>query len=284
MLLLLLLWLQLFWACVPAWLHGHYYDYGWYVPPLALFFAFRLRNPLRVTRATPPVTLPTAAGLIGLFLVLAALRTVHHVDPRWTLPLWIHAGVVVAISYHTLRKWSAPDASRRFIPVILFALTAIPLPSVVERFMVSQLTDSVIASTTHLLTLLGRPVMAMGDQIGSYGEVVRVTDGCSGIQSGQSFLMASLFFGEWMKLKFTGRWIMVAAGVLTAWSLNVVRATSLAWIQFEHGEEAFQAAHDAAGLLAFALGSSILLWTSSALTQQGTLRKISRTRVEGRRA
>jgi exosortase/archaeosortase family protein len=94
-------------------------------------------------------------------------------------------------------------------------------------------------------------------------DTVEVTEGCSGIRSIQSFLMSSLFFGELMKLRTNQRIALVGIGIAVAWGLNVVRASSLAAIRFLRGQEAFDQAHDNAGLLAFIVGSILLLAFSS---------------------
>ncbi len=282
--MLFLLWTQLYVSCVHAWQHGEYYSYGWYVPPLALLFIFRLRGLLVPVKPKRLSGAAIATGLVSLFLALTALRVLHRVDPRWTFPIWCQALLVTAITFYTLHRLGGRRAARRSIPVIIFACSALPLPSVLERFVVSHLTDSVIAATARVLGLLGRPVTAIGDQLGRLGEVVQVTEGCSGIRSAQSFLMAALFFGEWMELRSAGRWLMVAAGLITAWVLNVARATSLAWIRFERGDEAFAAAHDLAGLLAFLTGSAILLGVSSALDSRQPGGHLVRTVRERRSA
>jgi hypothetical protein len=35
------LWLQLSVSAAPIWRFGEYYEYGWYVPPIAVFFFYR---------------------------------------------------------------------------------------------------------------------------------------------------------------------------------------------------------------------------------------------------
>jgi len=280
MALILALWLQLYAACIYGWLHGDYYSYGWYVPPLALFFFFRLRKYwwLREPPKVPPAI--AIGGMVLLFAILAGLRVLGGVDPRWTLPLWIQAIVVICLTLFAIFSCGGAPAVRRLVPVILFACSAIPLPSSLEKLMVSNLTNSVIATSAQVLGMLGRPVQAIGDQLGRMGEIVQVTEGCSGIRSVQSFLMASLFFGEWMELRTRSRWLMVAAGFATAWILNVIRASSLAWIRFERGEDAFKGYHDFAGLIAFVAGAGILLGVSTLLDSRSSGRTIRRRLVE----
>jgi exosortase/archaeosortase family protein len=202
-------------------------------------------------------------GLIGLGGSLFCLRVVERVDPRWTLPIWIHALLVISITLFAAYHLGGGRALRRTIPVIAFACSAIPLPTVIENFLVSTLTDGVVSSSAALLQLLGMEVQTVGDRLAYMNEVVEVTEGCSGIQSAQSFLMSSLFFGELMKLRISQRFMLVGVGIAVAWVLNVIRASSLAAIRFQKGQEAFDQAHDHAGLLAFIVGSILLLAFSS---------------------
>lgn len=261
--LLLLLWLQLFAACIYAWRFGEYYDYGWYVPPLFAMFMWRIRGLFSVQPEPHPRKVVPVIGLIGLGGSLFYLRVLERVDPRWTLPIWIHALLVIGVSLLAAYDLGGGRALRRTIPIIAFAGSAIPLPTVLENLMVSTLTDGVVSSSASLLQFLGMQVQTVGDRLAFMSEVVEVTEGCSGIRSAQSFLMSSLFFGELMKLRTAQRLILVGIGIAVAWVLNVIRASSLAAIRFQKGQEAFDEAHDNAGLLAFIVGSIVLLSLSS---------------------
>ena len=35
------MWLQLYYSATPVWRNGEYYDYAWFVPPIAFFFFFQ---------------------------------------------------------------------------------------------------------------------------------------------------------------------------------------------------------------------------------------------------
>ncbi|MFC7338129.1 exosortase/archaeosortase family protein [Haloferula chungangensis] len=261
--LLVLLWAQLFGACIYAWKFGEYYDYGWFIPPLFAWFLWRLRKQWMAISPPPLSQTLVLVGMLGLAALLFCLRVVEKVDPRWTLPIWIHALGVIAITLFITVRTGGSKAAVRIIPILLFACTAIPLPTLIENFLVSSLTDGVVGSSAALLQFLGMQVQTMGDRLAFMNEVVEVTDGCSGIRSAQSFLMSSLFFGELMRLQAVQRLILVGIGVAVAWVLNVIRASALAAIQFKSGQEAFDQAHDQAGLIAFAVGSVVLLAVSS---------------------
>lgn len=267
-LLLLLLWAQLFAACIYAWRFGEYYDYGWYVPPLFAWFLWRIRGEFgRSVQSTLPISL-IIPSLIGLSAVLFCLRVLEKVDPRWTLPIWIHAILVIGITFFIAFRTGGIQAAKRLIPIVIFACTAIPLPTLIEKLLVSNLTSGVLTTSEFVLKLVGLEVATLGDRLIFMDELVEVTDGCSGIRSAQSFLMSSLFFGELMKLRYPRRILLVVVGIAIAWVLNVVRASSLAAIQFLNGRDAFEQAHDSAGLLAFIVGSTLLYVLSSWIGRQ----------------
>ena len=274
-----LLWVQLCVALGSSWRHGNYYDYGWYVGPVAAWFFVRRWGQLgRVGQLDWRTAVVLAAVLVP---ALAVLRAVERVDLRWTAPLWGHALLVVAVLHLLAGRLAGWRFSGSRAPVSLFALTAVPLPTALESRLVGRLTDGVIEVSSLCFNLAGRPVEVLGDRLVSLGEVVEVTEGCSGIRSFQSFVMAGLFFGELMRLRVPGRLVMLAVGVAAALATNVARTMGLAWIRFERGEAAMERAHDWAGLAAFAVAGGLMLAVSAWLARdrRGRRRVVVRRRI-----
>jgi exosortase/archaeosortase family protein len=90
------------------------------------------------------------------------------------------------------------------------------------------------------------------------GQVCEVTEGCSGIRSIQSLVMAALFFGELLWLRWPGRVLLVLVALAAAVVCNTGRAWYLASVQFSEGGDAAHAAHDPAGHLAFLVAAAVL--------------------------
>jgi len=267
--LLGLLWGHLFYVASYGWRHGLYYDYGWYVPPVTLLFCCRHFSGWRKWRDPMPAAVGKLMMVLLLAVALVPLRVLQIVDPAWTLPQWTEAVMVVGITLLVLWKGAGTSTLVRMLPVLAFALTALRLPTAIEGPLVKAMTAGVIHSSSWMLNLAGMPVGTVGNQLGLGGMVVAVTEGCSGIKSSQSFLMASLFFGEWLQLDWRSRLILVAGGLFSAWLVNVARASLLAVVRFRQGEEGFQQAHDNAGLLAFVAGA-LLLWGLSCYLGAGS--------------
>jgi len=274
---LAVLWAQLYLACSYAWLAGDYYDYGWYVPPLAVwFFARRWRE----EGGAGPGCRARDAVVAALLLLpaLVVLRTLGRVDPNWRLPILAEACLVTVTTVWILARHKGWGALPAFVPVVLFALSAVPYPTVVEQGLVRTLTRWVVQVAAEGFNLWGRPTQAVGDRLASLGVVVEVTEGCSGIRSLQSFLMAGLFFRELHRLTVPRRIVLMAGACLMALLVNAARAMTLAAIRFDRGEEAFANAHDWVGLGAFVASALLFLVLSGFLARR---RLTTRRRVVG---
>lgn len=281
--LLALLWLHLFWCLSPSWEPGGYYSYGWLVAPLTFFFGWRRIGLLRDRNVQPrhPPGWPLATLLILFLVLMIPLRMVEIGDPTWRPPLWIHALMVAGLSHFAIAWRFGWKASAFFIPVTIFGLSAVPYPWQIEQTLIRTLTGGVIKMAGELFNLFGRPVNVLGEQLESMGTVVEVTDGCSGIRSFQNLIMASLFFGEFYRLKWFPRVLLIVIGIAAAVVMNTWRAMTLARIRFDQGSDAFDAAHDNVGYLAFGLSALLLLAAARYFSESSTRgRKVIRRQAQ----
>jgi exosortase/archaeosortase family protein len=116
-----------------------------------------------------------------------------------------------------------------------------------------------------------------------HGTTVEVTDGCSGVRSFQSFIMASWFFVELQRLRLAQAFTLLACACGVAFVVNMARTYALARIRFDFGEQAFARAHDWLGLLAF-LASAVFFYVLSGWLGSAPRRAILRSGagVDGR--
>ena len=274
------LWAQVFYCASYGWLHALYYDYGWYVPPLAVWFFYRKQCTWKTVQRPHLSRWVIATGFMLLTAALVPLRTFLQVDPGWPTPLWAMAGIASAVTLISAWRIAGRTAAIALIPVLLFALTAVRLPTMIESVLVDGMTQGVLATSSWIFQRFGIPMIVVGNQLELLGKVVEVSEGCSGIRSAQSFLMASLCFGEWLRLNLKARVNTVVIALLTAWVMNVARACTLAEIRFNQGESAFEEAHDPVGIAAFVLGAGILLWVSMLMDGKRQQKRVVRQRVE----
>lgn len=261
---LCILWAQLFYACSTLWRESEYYSYGFYVPIATVFFLWRRWSESgEATRfASDGVAKVLLLGAAVLLPLLLVVRTIGTFDGTWRPPILLHAVVVVIFSHLVLWKAFGRAISLWFAPVTIFALSAVPYPFSFEAQMIRKMTGLVITTAVEAFNLFGRPVTAVGERLQSNGTFVEVTEGCSGIRSFQSLLMASLFYGEFFFLSVWKRVTLLAAGLFFAVAVNAGRAMHLATIRFDYGEVAFDEAHDMVGYVAFAIAAALLLATA----------------------
>ena len=101
--------------------------------------------------------------------------------------------------------------------------------------------------------------MQRGNVIDLVGGSVGVADACSGIRSLAGTLMASVFFGEFYRLKIGKRVLLLISGAAAAFALNLVRTFFLSWRAASEGVGAVSRWHDPAGFTIF-LVSFATLW------------------------
>lgn len=269
------LWAPAMIAASQAWRHGEYYDYGWFVPPAALWLMFR-----RWQEAGDPVRLPprrlvvTVAALLLPWILV--LRVLGQADPTWRLPMGL-LGITAAVAGHSLlaaaRGWRA---SAGFLWITLLWMSALPWPSVVESRIVHHLTQGVVTAVAEVFRMFGKPVEVLGDRLGLHDLTVEVTDGCSGVRSFQSFVMATWFFAELQRLRLARVPVLLGCACGVAFAVNMARTYALARIRFEHGQEAFERAHDWLGLLAFMV-SGVFFYVLSGRLSAEPRRTVVRT-------
>ncbi len=164
-------------------------------------------------------------------LFLIPLRVVQHVDVYWRLPLWLHAGVACGVTHLLLGLQFGWKFSRSLAPATLFALLALPIPSVLESALVQGLTHQVVTLSTATLPYLGYAVEVAGNSLIVKGEILDVAEGCSGIRSFQSSAMAALCLGELLRLSLFRRLALIALALALAIACNAGRIVILALVE-----------------------------------------------------
>ena len=276
LLLVAALWLHFFWCLVPAWISSEYYSYGFFVPPLVFALAWR-RN------ASPVVSAPWQPGratvVVLALLALIPMRVVQTGDPGWR-PTFVLHGLVVTVASHLLlareRGWKG---SAWFLPITVLAWSAVPYIGRIEQELIRSLTGIVIGITREIFIIGGHPVEQVGERLSLGGQVVEVTEGCSGIRSIQSLVMTALFFGELLWLRWPQRLLLLGGAMAAAVICNTARAFYLSWISFFESTAAADAAHDPAGHLAFA-AAALMLYLFAYLLAPGRSRRAQVRRIQ----
>lgn len=266
-LFLALLWGPFFAALVPSWQDGTYYSYGWLVPAAMGFFYLRRRSELPTHRPSPPRGGGTAGAvfLLGSLGLILCLRILEGGNVHWRLPLWTHGLAVVLLTAVAIRFVEGPGALGHYVPVLAFTLLAIPPPSFLEQSLVAGLTDAVTTTGYDVAKLLGLPVDVAESALLVAGQRLDVNEGCSGVRSLQSNLMAGLFMGELLRLALPARITLLLVSAAAAFIGNTLRVVVLVRAFAEGGGDALDAAHDATGFAALACSYGLVIVTGFAL-------------------
>jgi exosortase len=267
------LWIPAMFAASYTWTHGEYYSYGWFVPVAAGGLAWK-----RWARLDEKPLFVDAKYLIILIFIiiptLTVLRIMCYADPAWRLPVGL-LGFLAAISGHYIllltRGWRV---SLSFGCITLLWMSSLPWPAWIEFRIVKHLTEWVVTVAAEIFQICGKPVEIVGDRLRLHDLTVEVTDGCSGIRSFQSFVMASCFFAEFQSLKISKGLMLFVFACLVAFLINLARTYALAEIRFIYGLSAFEKAHDVLGLAAFFVSGTLFYLFSGKLAQTRQARVI----------
>ena len=202
---------------------------------------------------------PLLILLVVFLLFLFPLRVIEKNELLWRLPRFIHFFCVAGISHLYVAAFYSIRRSLYFLPVTIFALTAVPLPFQLETAFIQNATNVLMAISEPICLGQGFPVELSGSALIMKGEVLEINEGCSGIRTFQSTIMLGLFLGEFFLLHWTLRVLTLLLGIVLAFLVNIIRVVVLTKIYFERGEDAFHHYHDLVGYLAFALSAAALI-------------------------
>jgi exosortase len=273
-LLLAGLWAWAMAGCADEWQDNPMYSYGWFVPPLMLFFAWRRFDEPYVGRdPIGPPQLPSKAALLGFAAAFFALlvlpvELLRNELPDDRLNNWCIAGLAVGVSL-----WVAYCVGGRKLVVslafpIAFFLTAVAWPKRYENPVTVGLQKFVATVIVEVLHVLGIHATPQGTTIYLRDGPVGIAEACSGIRSLQASLMISLAIGELFFLRFFRRLGLIALCALMAMVLNLGRTLALCLITEYHGAEAMRRAHDPIGD-GILIGLPLMAWVMGKLLSLG---------------
>jgi exosortase len=195
------------------WANDDNYSHGFFVIPLAAFFAWERRDVLRRAQQRP-----SAAGLfvigLSLLLLIAGRLGAELFLTRVSL-----VGVLVGI---TLYLWGREHLRLLAFP-LAFLLLMIPLPAIIFnqiafplQLLASQVGETAIAAA-------GIPVLREGNVLQLPTRDLEVAQACSGIRSLVSLLMLAIVLGYFTERRTGARVLIAVAAVPIAIAANAMR-------------------------------------------------------------
>lgn len=271
-------WLWMIWACSGEWSNNQDYNYGWFVPPLALYFWWKRHERPRAAVTSDECQVTGSPGsqgcwlawvvvVISLLLILP-LEVVRQTPIHWRPVLWSIALIAfintLAVAWLTGRR----GALQAVLFPGAFMLLGVPWPTFVENAISFPLMQMVTQWSVGLIHLLGYPATAAGTTITLPNCTVGVEEACSGLRSLQTALMVGVAAGELTLLRFVPRIILLFVAFAMALAGNQVRVLMLVMAGIGGGNGAVSSAHDAAGYVVLAMllsGVGIAAWTMGKL-------------------
>ena len=242
------------------WLVNEQYNYGWFVPFLALYlFWLRWQDAPPAEISNPKSQIPNPAATlviaIGALLLLLPVRLFEIASPEWRPLGWIHAASVATLTL--LYLWCVGPAGagwvRHFAFPVAFFFVAVPWPTAVEVPVIQGLMRMVAHVAAETAMLLGIPAQVEGNLIRVSTGLVGVNEACSGIRSLQTSLMIGLLFGELKRFSVLRRLALVVGAVIIALFANFLRAVFLVTVAASKNVSEVGRWHDVAGYTIIAL-------------------------------
>ena len=243
-------------SLVRQWASDDNYSHGFFVVPLALYFAWERRDALR--RAS------VRAGAGGAFLLAFSLVVwmAGLLGAELFLTRVSIVGVVAGLVWFV---WGREHLRLLAFP-IGFLLLMIPMPAIIFNQIAFplQLLASRVGETA--IAAAGIPVLREGNVLQLPSRTLEVAEACSGIRSLVSLVTLAIVLGYFTERRTTGRLLIAFAAIPIAIVANAIRVagTGIAseWISPAASEGFF---HTFSGWLMFVVAFVALLGVQRAI-------------------
>lgn len=254
-------WLPLWWRISPAWSANPEQAFGWAVPPLAAYFAWRRRFEARVGAAEPLTgggRVLAWTALVGGGVVIAGALPVLEPNPLWPAAQWIGATGAAMVTFALLALSGGTATMRAQGFPVVFAFTALSWPSSFQNGLVQVLSQVNAWLAAEAVSWGGLPAVAHGNIIEVGTGLVGVDEACSGLRSLQAVWMLGWFFGELYRFGWAQRLRLVGVAVVAAFVGNLVRTIFLTLQVARGGAAAADRWHDTAGMMVLAVTLAVV--------------------------
>jgi exosortase len=258
------------WGLADHWRLNPQYQYGWFVPVLAVYAA----NERWRTRPAPGA--PLRGGLwVACVLCVLLLPAWLFILPNtaWPLVHWIFVAQIAAITLGIVCASGGWLWVRHFAVPVLLMFTAVPWPDQIESPVMQAMRRTAASVAVVGLDLIGVTALQHGNILEVAGGSVGIDEACSGIRSLQGSLTASLVLGEFFRFNIVRRGILVVLSIASAFVTNLVRVGFLAWNATYGGTQSVDQWHDQAGMFSLLVCVAII-WIVAFRLDSTTSRKL----------
>ena len=229
---------------VSAWSTDDNYSHGFFIVPLALYFAWERRHAI----AAAPVR-PSMVGLIvvagSLFLLVAGLLGAELFLSRLSILGTIAGAILFLFGWPMLRLLFFPLA---------FMLLMIPLPAIIFNKIAFPLQLLASHVGEYTISSLDIPILREGNVLILANATLEVAEACSGIRSLVSLFTLGLVFGYFVDRRFWVRAVIALSAVPVAILANGLRVASAGVAAYNFGSAGVEGLfHEFSGWVVFVL-------------------------------
>jgi exosortase len=200
-------------SLVRQWASDDNYSHGFFVVPLALYFAWERRGALKAARRQPSI-LGLILIVLSLGVLLVGLLGAELFLTRISL-IGVIGGVVLYV-------WGREHFRKLAFP-IAFLLLMIPLPTIVFNQIAFPLQVLASRAGETVISLAGIPVLREGNVLQLPSQTLEVAEACSGIRSLVSLIMLAIVLGHFTERSIGRRIVLALAAVPIAILANAAR-------------------------------------------------------------
>jgi exosortase len=244
-------WLWTWRHLAAEWRFNEQYQYAFAVPLLAGAMAWSRLKEKNFATAAPSagvcsVRVAALLALAGLAFLMGEM--LRQVDPTWRLVGWLFTAAATVWTAAWLWQQGGGVLLRLMLFPLCFVWLTLPWPSSIESPITQWLLIQVTSAATLCLNLTGVAALQHGSVIQLSTGFVGVDNACSGIQSFQASLMASLFFVGLHRLSPARSLLLVTLGWCAALAGNLLRIYALTRIVQGQGQAAMESWHGLIGI------------------------------------
>jgi exosortase len=235
---------------VEAWSTDDNYSHGFFIVPLALYFAWERRHRFRAVPANP--SLFGLVVVLGSILVLAAgLVGAELFTTRISILGTVTGIVLFLFGWRRLRVLAFPLA---------FLLLMIPLPAIVFNQIAFPLQLTASRVGEFAMTAAHVPVLREGNVLILANTTLEVAEACSGIRSLVSLLTLGIVFGYFADSRGWVRTLIALSTIPVAILSNGVRVAGTGIAAHHFGPAAAEGFfHEFSGWALFAVAFLMIL-------------------------
>jgi len=186
-------------SLVKQWASDDNYSHGFFVVPLAVFFAWERRKAL--------LNAPLRPSVAGLFLLTLSLLTL--LAGRLGAELFLtRVSLIGVLGGIVLFVWGR-DHFRILLFPLAFLILMIPLPAIIFNQIAFPLQLLASRAGEAVLNVAGIPVLREGNVLQLPTRPLEVAEACSGIRSLVSLLTLAIVLGYFSERR-TGRRVLIA--------------------------------------------------------------------------